>query len=510
MMKQMIHITVKATKSDPFSIKTDLLSVGVFKDHVSLLGKALDIKLKGAVEQVRKLGDFKGESKRTVLLYTEGKIGAKRLLLVGLGEKEKTEMDTLRKAAALGAKKAVDLKAGTFAVAIHQDLDKRKFNFETLSRAITEGIFLGGYRYDEFVNEKDNSRPAKLTATIVDADAAHVRLLDRGVRIGSIFGDARNFARTIMNRPANVVNPSALADEARKMVRGISGLTCTVWDDKQIRAKKMGGILAVGQGSISKPRFIVLKYSPAKATKSTLTIGLVGKAITFDSGGISIKPSEGMQEMKFDKSGGVAVLGAMQAIAHLKPKIRVFGIIPSAENMPGGGSYRPGDIIHTYSGKTVEIQNTDAEGRMILCDAIHYAVQQKCDFIVDIATLTGACVVALGEGMAGLMSNNDLQVEQIKAAAQVTGDRVWHLPCGEEFLELMKSKIAELKNIGGKWGGACTAGAFLGTFAGENKWAHIDMAGVGMVDGEKQGVFPGSIGYGVSLLAEYVCNHARK
>jgi len=210
-----------------------------------------------------------------------------------------------------------------------------------------------------------------------------------------------------------------------------------------------------------------------------------------------------MHDMKFDKTGGCAVLGAMKAIAELKPAVIVYGLIPSAENMPDGGSYRPGDIVTTYSGKTVEIQNTDAEGRMILCDAIHHAVKLKCDAIVDAATLTGACVVALGEWRAGLMSNNDRQVKQLQKAAEVTGDRVWHMPCDEEYLELMKSKIADLKNIGGKWAGSCTAGAFLGAFAGDTDWAHLDIAGPGMVDGSTKFGSPGSIGFGVKLLAEY-------
>jgi leucyl aminopeptidase len=235
----------------------------------------------------------------------------------------------------------------------------------------------------------------------------------------------------------------------------------------------------------------------------------VGKAVTFDSGGISLKPGAGMHDMKFDKSGGVAVLGAMKAIAGLKPGVKVYGIIPSAENMPGGESYRPGDIVTTYSGKTVEIQNTDAEGRMILCDAIHQAVKLKCDVIVDIATLTGACVVALGEGMAGVMSHDDKLVEKIKAASEKCGEKVWHLPCGEEFLEQMKSKIADLKNIGGKWGGACSAGAFLGEFAGDVDWAHIDMAGTGMFDGAKKYGSSGSIGYGVRLLSTFAVDYKK-
>lgn len=236
-------------------------------------------------------------------------------------------------------------------------------------------------------------------------------------------------------------------------------------------------------------------------------MGLVGKAITFDSGGISIKPSEGMQDMKFDKSGGVAVLATMRAIASLKPDVNVVGIIPSAENMPGGGSYRPGDIVTTYSGKTVEIQNTDAEGRMLLCDAIHYATTLGCQAIVDAATLTGACVVALGEWTAGVMGSNEGLVSQLRAAATTTGEKIWELPCGEEYLELMKSKIADLKNTGGRWGGACSAAAFLREFAGKTPWAHLDIAGVGCVDGGKKYSSPGSIGFGVRLLSRFVCDY---
>ena len=274
----------------------------------------------------------------------------------------------------------------------------------------------------------------------------------------------------------------------------------------------MGGILAVGSGSKSEPRLIVLKYTPAKKAKSkALTIGLVGKAITFDSGGISIKPSSGMQDMKFDKCGGLAVLGAMKAISKLKPATTVYGIIPSAENMPSGTSYRPGDIITTFSGKTVEVQNTDAEGRMILCDGIHYAVSRKCDAIVDIATLTGACMVALGKYKAGLMGNDDGVIKQLQTASEESGEAVWHMPSGDEYAEEMKSKIADLKNIGSRWGGACTAAAFLGQFAGDTKWAHVDMAGVDMFDSanNKEGSV-GATGFGVRLLTTYVMNAAKQ
>jgi leucyl aminopeptidase len=300
------------------------------------------------------------------------------------------------------------------------------------------------------------------------------------------------------------VSPQILAGEAMKIARQTK-LRCTVLDEKKLAAKKMGGILAVGQGSANKPRLMILEYRPAKMTKNTPTIGLVGKAITFDSGGISIKPSEGMQDMKFDKSGGIAVLGAMRAIAQLKPKVRVLGIVPAAENMPSGLAYRPGDIITTYSGKTVEIHNTDAEGRMILCDAITYAEELGCQTIVDVATLTGACVVALGQKRAGVMGNDEKLIERLKEAAKKTGERIWPLPCDDEFVEAMKSKIADLKNTGGKWGGACTAAAFLSQFIKKAKWAHLDIAGVG-VWGADETTAAGSVGFGVRLLTTFIMN----
>jgi len=307
------------------------------------------------------------------------------------------------------------------------------------------------------------------------------------------------------------MNPPVLAAAAKKVAAETSRLSCTVFDEKQLKQKKMGGILAVGSGSVNKPRLIVLKYKPpSKARARTVTIGLVGKAITFDSGGISIKPAAGMQDMKLDMSGGAAVIGVLKAAAELKLGLHVYGIIPSAENLPSGTSYRPGDIVTTYSGKTVEVQNTDAEGRMLLCDALYYAVEQKCDIIVDIATLTGACIVALGKHKGGLMGNDPGLIKQLQAAAEASGEKVWHLPSGEEYLEEMKSKIADLKNIGGKGGGACTAAAFLGQFVGDTKWAHIDMASMeSMFEGSKKPGAVGSTGFGVRLLTTYLMNAAK-
>ena len=508
-MKQIIEVTVNKRKVELEKCKADLLCLGITSGAKKLdpVFAKLDKSLTAAVSKLIQLGDFKGKESSSALVYGNEKIGIKRILLVGLGEKKKITADTFRKAAAIAAGKAVDLKSRKTSIALHNSI-AGKLDLQKIAQAITEGAFIGSYRYDEFVTEKKNGRLKTMTVEIVDPDAANIRKISNGISTGTVTGRAQSFARTIANRPGNVITPRSLAAEARKMAAGVKGLTCTVFDDKQLKQKKMGGILAVGSGSKNKPGLIVLKYTPPVKTKLP-AIALVGKAITFDSGGISIKPSSGMHEMKFDKSGGIAVLGAIKAVAELKIPVKVFGIIPAAENMPGPASYRPGDIITTYSGKTVEIQNTDAEGRMILCDAIHYAVKQKCATIIDIATLTGACMVALGKHKAGLMGNNDRLIKKLQAASKDSGEELWHLPSGNEYLEEMKSKIADLKNIGTRWGGACSAAAFLGSFAAEAKWAHIDMAGTDMSDAASNCQTPGATGFGVRLLTTYLLNAAK-
>lgn len=502
MAKSLIQINVKTQKADIFQAKADILAVGVFSDTPSQsFVKTLDKILGGKVAALKKLGDFEGKAKTSCLLYSEKTVGAERILLVGLGKQKEVKSQTLRNAAALAAGKAIELKAKSILLLLHMDISVNKqFDIVDVGQVLAEGACFGAYRYDEYLTG-ENKRPAKLNVTVADTDAKVVASLRKGVGLGMITGQAQNFARTIANRPANVINPVTLAAEAKKLAAATPGLRCTVLDEKQLKTKKMGGILAVGQGSATPPRLIILQYNPVGGSKNAKSIGLVGKAVTFDSGGISLKPGQGMHDMKFDKSGGIAVLGAMQAIARLKPKCKVYGLIPSAENMPGTGSYRPGDIVTTFSGKTVEIQNTDAEGRMLLCDAITYAEKLGCSTIVDIATLTGACVVALGQKRAGVMSNDEKLIEQLKAASDKTGERVWHLPCDDEFVEEMKSKIADLKNVGGKWGGASTAAAFLSQFVKKAKWAHVDMAGVWCVN---EGDAPGSIGFGVRLLTSYV------
>lgn len=511
-MKEIINVEIKTRKADIGEYKTDMLAVGVFSDAKALdrLNAQLNSKIEGAIEQLIKLGDFKGKEGTNAVVYTKGRIAASRVLLVGLGEKKKVTLDTLRKAAANAAKKSVEMKVENLGLALHKAFAAR-FDLSAMGRAMSEGAHFGSYCYDEFVTETENGRAERLYVEVIDADATQVKKLDQGVAKGVIIGRAQSYARTLANRPANVVSPAALAAIAKELAASSKNLSCTIFDEKQLAANKMGGILAVGSGSQNKPRFIVLKYSPRSASaKSRPTVALVGKAITFDSGGISIKPATDMDEMKMDKTGGIAVMVAMKAAAELGLPLNVFGLIPSAENLPSGTSYRPGDIITTFSGKTVEVLNTDAEGRMILCDALAYAVRQKCDIIIDIATLTGACRVALGKYMAGLMGNNQSLIKQLQKAAEDSGEKVWPMPSSDEYAQEIKSKIADLQNIGSKWGGACTAAAFLRQFIGDAKWAHLDIAGVDIFDKATEFAAEGSSGFGVRLLTTYLMNLAQQ
>ncbi|UCG55665.1 MAG: leucyl aminopeptidase [Phycisphaerales bacterium] len=507
-MRNIIDVQLKTRRAAATEYRADMLVLGAFSDEKKLdkVGRAIDSRLDGAIERVIKLGDFKAKLGTSAVVYGNEKIGAKRVMLVGLGEKKKATVDAARKAAANASKKAVEMKVQTLGLAIHAAFANR-FQPAVIARAMAEGTYFGSYRYDEFVTANEDGRLDSLKVELIDPDPIRTKKLSKGLAAGAAIGRAQSYARTLANRPANVIDPPELAALARKLARDSKNLTCTVFDEKQLAAKRMGGILAVGSGSQSKPRFIILKYTPpGKVAAGRPAVALVGKAITFDSGGISIKPAANMDHMKLDKTGGIAVLGTMKAVAELGLALNVLGIVPSAENLPSGSSYRPGDIITTFSGKTVEVLNTDAEGRMILCDGLEYAVKQKCDIIIDIATLTGACMVALGKYMAGLMGNNEKLIKQLQKAAEGSGEKVWSMPSGDEYAEEMKSKIADLRNIGSKWGGACTAAAFLRQFAGNAKWAHLDIAGMDVFQEPTEYAAPGSSGFGVRLLTTYLMN----
>lgn len=508
-MKEIISVELKARKVDFSKCETDLLAVGHFSDVKGLdkVCSQLNSELEGGIERLIKLGDFKGKDGTSTIVYGNDHIGAKRVMLVGLGEKKKASLDTVRKAAAHAANKAVAMKVETLSLALHRALGGR-FDLGAMGRVMAEGTYFGSYRYDEFVTDSGNGRLDSLKVELIDADSAKTNKLNKGLSSGTAIGRAQSYARTLANRPGNIINPATLAAAAKELAGGSKNLSCTVLDEKQLAAKGMGGVLAVGSGSENKPRFIVLKYSSGKAASGRPTIGLVGKAITFDSGGISIKRSAKMDQMKLDKTGGMVVLGTMKAVAELKLPVNVYGIIPAAENMPSGTSYRPGDIITTFSGKTVEVLDTDAEGRMVLCDGLAYATKQKCNPIIDVATLTGACLVALGRHMAGLMGNDGKLIKQLHRAAEDSGEKVWHMPSGEEYLAEMKSKTADLKNLANttKYGDACDAAAFLGQFVGDARWAHLDIAGMDVFEKATDVTTEGSSGFGVRLLTTYLMN----
>jgi len=507
-MKEIIKLSARAAKVDFSKDALETLAIGIFSDVKGLdkFGLALDRSAGGAISVVLSAGEFKGDMGSCEVAYSKGAAGPRRILLVGLGKREDADADSLRKAAAVAGKRAVAAKIEQLSLALHKAAPRIKP--AAAARATVEGAYFGSYRYDEYVTCGENGRLAELAVCVVDDNRKTLADLRQGVAVGDVVGQAQCYGRTIANRPGNVINPPALAVEALRMAAEFKCIECTVMDKKQLMRKGMGGILAVGAGSAGEPRFIELKYTPARPRKGSPTIALVGKAITFDSGGISIKPPENMEQMKLDKSGGVAVLATMKAVAQLGLPLNVYGLIPAAENLPDGQSYRPGDIITTYSGKTVEILNTDAEGRMILCDAIAYAVQQKCDIIVDIATLTGACMVALVNHMAGLMTGDDKLCKALEKAAADSGEKLWRLPCGDEYAEQMKSKIADLRNIGGKWGGACTAAAFLRQFAGEARWAHLDIAGMDIFAQANAYAAEGSTAFGVRLLTAFLMHMA--
>jgi leucyl aminopeptidase len=413
-----------------------------------------------------------------------------RVLYVGLGERVQVKAETLRSAAGAATIALKKIGQTRFAVELEE--------WEQFAGAVVEGLALADYRFDRYSSKANES----IESVRLQVSAGHLATARRAGQRALLVANATNAVREIGNLPANVLYPESLAARAVKLARECR-LKITVFDERRLRAGRFGGLLAVGQGSRRGPRLIVLEHRGGP--KSQAPIALIGKAITFDTGGLSIKPAANMEEMIFDKCGGTAVLGAMAAIARLKLKRNVVGVIASAENMPGGNAYRPGDIITAYDGKHIEIINTDAEGRVVLADAIAYA-RRDCGAaaIIDLATLTGACVVALGEYAAGLFSNDDALRDRLLAASGVTGERLWPLPLFPEHEDQIKSDVALIKNTGGRLGGASTGAAFLKTFAEDTPWAHLDIAPVAHRDKDRADLARGATGFGVRTLVELV------
>lgn len=434
--------------------------------------------------------EFSGAKGTTLLLHRDGG----RTLFAGLGDVAQADGETLRRAAGQAVRHLVRLGSE------HVTLMAGEWSHH--ARALVEGAILAAYQFDEF-RPADARRKNSLRTVRVAIDSPEALVSVRTeAENGALLAEVTNEARALGNQPPNRLTPEALAGRAQKLA-GAHRLTCKIWDARKLDREGFHGIVSVGKGSAAEPRLIALEYM--RGSRREKPVLLVGKAVTFDSGGLCIKGREGMEEMKWDKMGGVAVLGAMQAIASLKLPVSVIGLIPAAENMLGEKAWRPSDIIEIYGGKTVEILNTDAEGRIILADALSYGRQHyQPRAIIDIATLTGACVVALGQSRAGLFTDDEHLAGVLAKAAARSGDALWRLPIGEDYDELIKSDVAAVKNIGPRWGGASTAACFLRRFTEDVPWAHLDIAGVAWLTKEKPWMEAGATGFGVRLLVEAV------
>lgn len=442
--------------------------------------------------------EFSGKENESVLLYTNDKKNP-RLLLVGLGEEKKMTVEKLRRATATATKKGKSLKAETIAVNVPA---AKEFSVKEIAVAMTESSLLSLYKFDKYLSNGNKNN--KLSNIIfVLADAKHKKEFENGIKIGEILAAGTTLARDLANAPGNEIYPKTLAKTAQAAGKKF-GFKTTVFDKRKIQQLGMGGVIAVSKGSEKDPRFIILEYG--RQFKKHGTIVLVGKGVTFDSGGISIKPAANMAEMKMDMSGAATVIGTFQTIARLKIQKHIIGLIPSVENMLSGSAMKPGDIVRHYNGKTSEVDNTDAEGRLILADALSYASTFKPDLVIDLATLTGAVVVALGHFATGMVGNDQRVMDALKEAGEKTYERVWQLPFYDEYEKLIKSDIADVKNVGGRWAGAITAGCFLKKFIGDYKWAHLDIAGTAILEADQDYTPKGGSGVGVRLLTEFLIN----
>jgi leucyl aminopeptidase len=419
-------------------------------------------------------GEVTGKSLELTVLHHPTQAAAKRIVLAGAGKPEKFDAPALRRLSGAAVKLLKSKSVKKIALVLNPD----QAGAANVSAAV-EGAILAIFEPDRYKTDDDKKAVDSFTV-LVEGGAPD---LAAAAERGRILAEAQNFTRDLANEPANLLTPLLMADAARKMAAEY-GLECEILDREQMAKLGMGALLGVAQGSAEPPALIVVRYKPASGDGKA-HLGLVGKGVTFDTGGISIKPADGMEKMKYDMAGGAAMLGAMRAIAQLKPSIPVTALVPCVENMPGSRAQRPGDIVTAMSGKTIEVINTDAEGRLILADALHYAKQLGCTHLVDAATLTGAIVVALGHLNVGLFANDDGMRDRVMAAAKAEGDRMWNMPLEDDYKDYIKSPFADLANVGGRWGGAVTAAMFLKEFAGDTPWVHLDIAGTAWIDDGK-------------------------
>jgi leucyl aminopeptidase len=487
-----VSITFALASTAADRATAELLAVPVGKDAALGAGAdAVDRALGGGLADFLAEAGFEGKLGETLAVPTSGKLRAKAALLVGIGAESELTLDGLRRAAAAIARRAGKARSlATTLAAAGADLDRAE-----AAQAVAEGIALGSYQFLEYKGGAEPSRLARVT--LLGETGAAVR---EAVERGRLVAGAVAWARDLVNEPSAEKPPAAIAAAARRLLRG-RGVTVRVLDLPELRELRLGGVLGVGQGSHQTPRFLELTYAPAGAGRRGLAF--VGKGVVFDSGGLSLKTASGMETMKTDMSGAAAVIAAMSVLRDLEVKTRVTGYVPLVENMPSGTAIRPGDVLRIRNGKTVEVLNTDAEGRLILADALSLASEGRPDAVVDLATLTGACVVALGEKIAGLMGNDEGWIAQVRAAADRAGEPVWPLPLPSDYRKLLESEVADLRNIGtASYGGALTAGLFLQEFVDGVPWAHLDIAGPARAPSDDGYLVKGGTGFGVRTLVE--------
>jgi leucyl aminopeptidase len=491
-------------ETKPFAaLETDALVSYVFEETDPVQGRIAEIDQSsaGLLRKLAKGGELTGKTLEFTLVHAPSGLKAARLLLVGAGKREQFNNATLRKIAGASLRYLKSRGVKNFAFVLREGDATDGY-----AQAIVEGALTANFETDKYKTDKKNDKNIEsiLVAGFSDAERAAG---ERGISKGRIIADSQNFARDLINEPSNKLTPRVLAEKAEAMAKE-AGLAVEILDEKKIADLKMGALLSVAQGGPEPPRMMVVTYTPANPKPGAPVIGLVGKAVTFDTGGISIKPADGMEKMKYDMAGGATMLGVMRALAALKPNVKVICVVPSTENMPGGKAQKPGDIQTAMSGKTIEVLNTDAEGRLILADGVHYAKQLGATVLIDAATLTGAIVVALANVNVGVFGSDQAFTDKFLASAKAVGEKMWQMPIDDDYREFIKGTVADIQNIGsGKGGGAITGAMFIKEFTGDTPWIHLDIAGTAWNDDAKPWLAKGPTGVALRTLVHLVLSY---
>lgn len=500
-----MEITV--TIQDVTKVKSDALLINLFEGVKQPGGAtgAVDRALGGAISKLIESGEIKGKRGEMTTVHVFGQIPASRVMVLGLGKREEFTRDIIRRGMAEAARAIRGMGVKRFATILHGG-GIAGLDAEACAQAIAEGATLGLYTFKK-LGKAANDSPQVQAIEVVEGDKAKIAAIKRGIEAGKAIAESVCLARDMANMPANMMTPTDIAAQAQKVAKE-TGLAITIFDQKEMEKMGMGAILGVSKGSAQPPKFIVLRYTGDRANPKKV-IGLVGKGVSFDTGGISLKPADGMGWMKTDMSGAATVIGAIRAIALLKPKVNVTALAPCAENMPSGTAQKPGDVLTVMNGKTVEVDNTDAEGRLLLADALSYGNQIGLAPMIDVATLTGAIKTTFGGITTGVFTNDQAVCDRVLKAAATAGEKAWQLPMHDEYKEQNKSDVADIKNSGGAGAGSITAALFLAEFAGKTPWVHLDIAGTGRTDSTKGYIIKGSTGVPVRTLVQFVLDSAK-